>query len=223
MGIIGAICVFIAGAANGAVILVDNFNSYTNATTIQTQNTAWSRNGAVTTSGIDSIAAGVGGTRGASYAAGWSGGTSGRVQYAFTSIQDLSLLTSITLDLNVNTAVAGTTASVQIRSGTTTFQSTVALTLTNTAYSTFTFDSSSSALTRVAGTGSYASVLSAVDTIVFQFANSGGTGSQQIHFDNFDLVTSVPEPGTTALLGLGGALVLWQIRRRRPTQPTPLP
>jgi len=207
----------LVGSAHGAVVLVDDFNSYNSSSLIQAQNTAWSRFGAATSDGINSIAGGVGGTRGAAYSAAWTAGTVGDVRYTFGTVQDLSLLTNVTLDLNVGTVLAGTTVSVQLRSGGTYYQSTTGLSLTNTSYSTFSFDTSSAALTRVSGSGSYASTLSAVDSIVFVFNNTGGTGSQQIRFDNFDLVTSaVPEPGSAALLGLAGvAAAGLHLKRRR--------
>lgn len=215
-GIIGAVCVFAAGIAQGAVIVVDDFNSYNSSSYIQVQNPLWSRFGAATSDGITSITAGVGGTRGASYSTAWTAGNTGDVRYTFSATQNLSTMTDVTLDLNVATLVAGTTVSLQLRSGATFFQSTTPLSLTNTTYSTFDFSTLSASLTRVAGTGSYASTMSAIDSIVFVFTNTGGTGSQAIRFDNFDLVTSVPEPGSIALMGLAGAMFTgYYVRRRR--------
>lgn len=205
--------------ASSAVLLADNFNEYNNlslignASPIQSNPGGasgiagnWTRFGAATTGGIDSIAGGVGGTRGASYSAGWASGTAGFTRYTFASIQDLSLMEEVTLDLNVSTSLAGTTVAVQIRSGSTYYQSTTPLALTNTSFSTFTFDTTSAALTRVAGTGSYADTMASVDAIVFVFSNPGGTGSQAIRFDNFNLLT-VPEPTAAAGLGLAGLIL----------------
>jgi len=224
--LIGVLLGVSAHISPAAVVLADNFNEYTNATLIGNASPiqsnpggefgiagSWTRFGAATTGGIDSIAGGVGGTRGASYSAGWASGTTGFTRYTFTSVQDLSLLEEITLDLNVNTALAGTTVAVQIRSGATYFQSITPLALTNTAFSTFAFDTTSAALSRVAGTGTYADTLAAVDAVVFIFSNAGGSGSQAIRFDNFNLVT-VPEPSAAVALGLAGMLLM----RRRSTR-----
>lgn len=232
IGIMGMVWAATVGLAHSAVVVVDDFNSYvlTSGTTnyLQAQNPQWARSGLATTDGISIIAGGVGGTKGASYSVAWtSSATTGTVRYTFSATQNLSTLTDVTLDLNVSTLVAGTTVALQLRSGSTIFQTTAPLSLTNTTFSNFDFSTASSSLTRIQGSANYATMLGAVDTIAFIYGNTGGTGSQAIRFDNFDLVTSVPEPGTTALLGLSGALVLWQIRRRRrpaqPVQPALLP
>lgn len=225
----GVVFGFMTVSSQAATVLVDNFNEYTNATYIGTNTTSqfnpggasgiaggWVRYGNATLDGIYSIAGGVTG-RGASYSAGWSPtATSGSVQYNFTSVQDLSSLDDITLDINVNSVVVGTTVALQIRSGSTYFQTTTPLSLVNTSYSTFTFDAASSALTRVAGAASYESVLGSVDALVFVFANTGGTGTQSIRFDNLNLVTAaVPEPSTVAALSLVGILVGGRLMFRR--------
>ncbi len=229
MAMMGVVLGFISVSSQAAVVLVDNFNEYTNASYIGTNATVqfnpggasgiaggWVRYGNATLDGIYSIAGGASG-RGGSYSAGWSPtATTGSIQYNFSSVQNLSNLDDITLDINVNSVVLGTTVALQIRSGSTYFQTTTPLSLVNTAYNTFTFDAASSALTRVAGAASYESVLGSVDALVFVFANTGGTGTQSIRFDNLNLVTAaVPEPSTVAALGLAGLLLGGRLLRRR--------
>ena len=228
--IIGVVLALLAPVSSqAATILADNFNEYTNASYIGTQTPVqtnpggafgiagnWTRFGGATTDGIYSIAGGAEG-RGASYSVAWTPtAVAGYTMYTFSAVQNLSLLSAITLDINVGTVVAGTTVSVQLRSGATTFQSVTPLALTNTTFSTFTFDSTSSGLSRIEGSGTYASTLAAVNSIVFVFSNAGGTGSQSIRFDNFNLAT-VPEPSTVVAMGIAGMVLVGGrfLRRRR--------
>lgn len=214
----GVVLGVMAGTSHGAVVLVDDFNEYTSASYIGTNSTiqfnpggtsgiagGWIRYGAIS-DGIYSIAGGSEG-RGGAYSLNWGAGTFGSLQYNFTTAQNLTGLDEITFDLYTASAVVGTSVAVQIRSGSTYYQSTTPLSLTNTSYSTFTFDASSEALTRVSGSASYESVLTSVDAIVFIVTNSSGSGTQAIRFDNLNVVT-VPEPSTVAAMGLAGVLVL---------------
>ncbi|MFV0416686.1 MAG: PEP-CTERM sorting domain-containing protein [Chthoniobacterales bacterium] len=172
----------------------------------------WIRFGGATADGIYSISGGSSG-RGASYVANWSSGVWGAVLYTFDSVQNFTGVLDATLDLSVNTAIAGTTAVIELRSGTTYFQSSSPLALTNTSYSAFTFAADESSLTRVSGSGDYASTIGAIDSVAFFFANGGGTGGQTIQFDNFNF-NVIPEPNSMALIGLGVLALLRSSRKR---------
>ncbi len=227
--VFGVVLAFLPFALRAEVLLVDDFNAYNNVTLIGNNLPiqsnpggasgiagSWTRFGNATADGIYSIAGGIGGTRGASYSTDWSKGANGYIHYTFASTHDFSLLDEISLNLYVGTVVAGTTVSVQIRSGSTYYQTAAPLSLVNTAYSTFSFDASATGLTRVAGTASYEDVVGAVSSIVFVFSNSGGSGTQAIRFDQFE-ITTIPEPGTFGIFAMGGASLvgLRFLRRRR--------
>lgn len=219
----------IATATQAAVVLVDNFNEYSGANSVinSTANPAsalqtnpggasgiagaWSRLGVATAAGIISIDSPSVSGKAAEYDINWVGGTNGTIRYTFSTAQNLSLLSAVAIDfsLNTSTGFANTMVTVQISDGTTAFQLNTPVSFTNTSFSTFSFDVSNVAnMTRISGSGDYATTLGSVSSISFRFTNSVQTsGSQRVYFDNLNVVT-VPEPSTAtaAAMGLTGLL-----------------
>lgn len=207
----------VAGLAltSGQAVLIDDFNNYVNTSYIQPgQNPAWSRFGAGTTDGISSIAGGVDGTRGAAYSVNFGLGT-GSVKYTFSTLQNFTSTTVLTLDLEIPLSLTGTQVQAVIYDGgssQTIYQTTVQ-SLTNATYITYTFDFTAANVSRAQGSASLADVLANVSAIGFRFSNTNGAGSATINFDNLNVV---PEPTTTAALGLAGVIVgLYRLRCRQ--------
>lgn len=204
---------------NSQAILIDDFNSYVNTSYIQQQNTAWSRFGGATTDGISSIAGGVGGTRGAAYSVNFANGT-GSVKYTFSTLQNYTATTVLTLDLQIPLSLAGTQVQAVIYDGVAgssqTIYQTTAQSFTNATYITYTFDFTTANTTRAQGAASLADVLTNVSAIGFRFSNTNGTGSASVQFDNLYVV---PEPSTVAALGLAGVVFgIYRIRSRQRTR-----
>jgi hypothetical protein len=216
-----------ATAAQAAVVLVDNFDEYsggnstinitpTIGSAVQTNPGgasgiagAWTRFGAATSAGIISINSPSASGLAAQYSLNWVGGTNGTIRYNFATPQDLSLLSAVSIDLSLNSSLANTMVTVQLSNGTTTWALTTPVSFTNTSFTTFTFDVSNVAnMTRTDGSASYAATLGSVASVSFRFTNTvQTTGSQQVYFDNLNVVT-VPEPSTAtaAALGLTGLM-----------------
>lgn len=192
------------GAVQASADVIDNFDSYTNASYIHLQNAAWNKpTGLAYTDGIYSTANSQSG-RAASFSMTWTvANTVARVKYDFASPQAYSLGVVFTMDLKTSAAISGTNVFGVILDSTGTAWSTVGQAISNTAsYTTYSFTFNTGTTTRTDGSASLVAALSDTRSFNLQLTNTGGTGSQQIFFDNFTVTnaSAVPEPSTIAVL-----------------------
>ncbi len=213
---------FSSSIAQGATIVIDDFNNYSNSTLLQNlPGTNWSRFGNATADGIYSIAGGVGGTRGANYLVNYNTTTAvnGSVRYTYATPQSFEGNITFSLDIAVNTVRPGTKVFAQIASSDATptiFETLVGQSLSSTSYQTFTFSFSAENIKSIQGSKTLDQVVADLKSITFRFNNTLDTGSQTISFDNLIVTTAIPEPSLAWLSLIGGGLAIGaSIRKRR--------
>lgn len=198
--------------ANGATIVLDDFNNYVATSMINQQTTSWTRFGVAFSDGIYSIAGGVGGTRGASVIMQFSPTTTnGSMRYVYASPASYEQGVTFSFDLAVNTLSPSTRVTLQVSDSTNSniYEFTSTHSVASTSFENHSFTIDANTMRRVGGTGSLDAVLQDLKNVTIRFTNTGEDVKQNFSIDNFTVTyNAIPEPTAAFLVPAAGGLFL---------------
>lgn len=223
---IPSIALFVLSAAigNAQTLVIDDFNSYTDTSELQSN---WNSFGTAASSGAPTLAAGsgVGGSNAAAFSLNWFDGTNANARRINLTNLDLSSYDFLDVNMFVETDAGNdsptspTVLKVAFQSSDSTIWQTSASFAQEPnvgTYALLSFVLSETEMDRVSGTGSFATSIADITNIRLRFENAQESNVGQTAFISSISASTIPEPSTYALgFGVIMAGTVLFIRRKR--------